>query len=147
MSYFPDLGTVTMAAAGPHVRAIGWLDADYAYETGRRLPVGWYADAMPLARNFCPAGALLRAARDEARRIAGDAGRPLAERADAEQRLSRAETRLAGACAPRAIDYVLWVLGIGLSVLALALFAMIWFDVLRRFVTLRSSGNPPPALG
>jgi hypothetical protein len=80
-------------------------------DSRRRLPLGWYADAMPLARNFCP----------------------------------RAEAQRADACAPRAIDYLLWVLGIGLSVLALALFAMIWFDVLRRFVTLRSSGNPPAA--
>jgi hypothetical protein len=116
-------------------------------DSRRRLPIGWYADAMPLARNVCPEGAPLRAVRDDARRIAGDAGRPVAERADAEVRLGRAETQLASACAPRVTDYLLWAFGIGLSVLALALFAMIWFDVLRRFVTLRSSGNPPPALG
>jgi hypothetical protein len=116
-----------------------------AIDARRRLPVGWYADAMPLARNSCPEGGPLRAARDDARRIAGDAGRPVSERTDAELRRSRAETQLANACAPRVMDYVLWALGIGLSVLALALFAMIWFDVLRRFVTLRSSGNPPAA--
>ena len=116
-------------------------------DSRRRLPIGWYADAMPLARNVCPEGAPLRAVRDDARRIAGDAGRPVAERADAEVRLGRAETQLASACAPRVTDYLLWAFGIGLSVLVLALFAMIWFDVLRRFVTLRSSGNPPPALG
>ena len=111
----------------------------------RRLPVGWYADAMPLARNFCPEGAQLRAARDEARRLAGDGGRPLAERAEAELRLSRAVSQLSSACAPRAMDYLLWLFGIGLSVLALSLFATIWFDVLKRFVAMRSAGNPPPA--
>lgn len=110
----------------------------------RRLPLGWHGDAMPLARNFCPEGAALRHARDEGRRVAGDNTRPVAERAEAELRASRAEARLTSLCAPRAMDYLLWLFGIGLSIVALALFALIWFDVLRRFVTLRSSGNPPP---
>lgn len=113
-------------------------------EARRRLPLGWYADAMPLARNFCPQGAPLRHARDEARRIAGDGTRPVAERAEAELNGSRAEAQLAGACAPRAMDYLLWLFGIGLSIAAFALFALIWFDALKRFVMLRSAGNPPP---
>lgn len=114
-------------------------------DSRRRLPLGWYADAMPLARNSCPEGAALRHTRDEGRRIARDNTRPVAERAEAELRASRAEARLAGLCAPRPMDYLLWLFGIGLSVVALALFALIWFDVLKRFVTVRSAGNPPPA--
>ncbi len=114
-------------------------------ESRRRLPLGWYDDAMPLARNFCPEGAVLRHARDEGRRIAGDNTRPVAERAEAELRASRADVRLASACAPRVMDYLLWLFGIGLSIAAIALFALIWFDALKRFVTLRSAGNPPPA--
>lgn len=110
----------------------------------RRLPLGWHADAMPLARNFCPEGAPLRAIREEARRIAGDAARSVADRADAEVRGNRAEAQLAAACSPRVMDYLLWLFGIGLSVLALSFFAMVWFDVLKRFVTLRSAGHPPP---
>lgn len=84
------------------------------------------------------------AARDEARRIAGDAARPVAERAEAEVRGNRAESQLAAACAPRPMDYLLWLFGIGLSVLALSFFATVWFDVLKRFVTLRGAGHPPP---
>jgi len=34
MSYFPDMDTVTMGAAGPHVRAIGWLDLDHPFPVG-----------------------------------------------------------------------------------------------------------------
>lgn len=113
-------------------------------DSRRRLPLGWYADAMPLSRNYCTEGAPFRQARDEGRRIAGDMSRPVAERADAEVRQNRAENQLAIACAPRITDYLLWLFGLALSVAALALFALIWFDVLRRFVTLRSSGNPPP---
>ncbi len=111
----------------------------------RRLPLGWYADAMPLARGLCPEGDLLRRARDEARRIAGDAGRPVDERTEADTRLKRAEAQLATACAPYVLDYLRWVIGIALTVLALSLFTLFWFDVLRRFVTLRSSGNPSAA--
>ncbi len=110
----------------------------------RRLPLGWHSDAMPLARNTCPEGAPLRAAGDEARRIAGDGARPVAERADAEVRGNRAESQLAAACAPRVMDYLHWLFGIGLSVLALSFLAMVWFDVLKRFVTVRSAGHPPP---
>ncbi len=110
----------------------------------RRLPLGWYADAMPRARGLCPEGSPLRRTRDEARRVAADAGRPVGERGEAEARLNRAESELAAACAPRAMDYALWLLGIGLTVIALSLFALFWFDVLKRFVTMRSSGNPPP---
>jgi hypothetical protein len=33
--YFPDLGTSTDIVAGPHVRAVGWLDADHRFPTGR----------------------------------------------------------------------------------------------------------------
>ena len=51
MSFFPDLGTVTMAAAGPHVRAIGWLDVDYPYETGKRLPVGFVGRLQTLQKS------------------------------------------------------------------------------------------------
>jgi len=32
--YFSDMGTVTMVAEGPHVRAVGWLDAAHAFPTG-----------------------------------------------------------------------------------------------------------------
>lgn len=109
----------------------------------RRLPLGWYADAMPLARGACPEGDLLRRARDEARRSAGDAGRALAERTEADARLRRAETQLAAACAPRVTDYLLWLFGLALTMVALSLGALFWFDVLKRFVTMRSSGNPP----
>jgi hypothetical protein len=42
------------------------------------------------------------------------------------------------------MDYVLWLFGVGLSVLALSFFATVWFDVLKRFVTLRGAGHPPP---
>jgi hypothetical protein len=110
----------------------------------RRLPLGWYADAMPLARNFCPEGAPLRHTRDEARRVAADGARPVAERAEADLRATRAEAQFAVACGPRVMDYLLWLFGIGLSIAAFALFALIWFDVLKRFVTLRSAGHPPP---
>jgi hypothetical protein len=34
MSHFPDMGTVTMVAAGPHVRAVGWLDPDHPFPQG-----------------------------------------------------------------------------------------------------------------
>jgi hypothetical protein len=34
MTFFPDLGTITMAAAGPHVRAVGWLDSDHEFPQG-----------------------------------------------------------------------------------------------------------------
>ncbi len=34
MCHFADLETVTMVAAGPEVRAIGWLDRGHAYPTG-----------------------------------------------------------------------------------------------------------------
>jgi hypothetical protein len=114
-------------------------------EARRHLPLGWHADAMPLARGLCPEADVLRHARDEARRIAGDAARPVGERTEADARMKRAEAQLATACAPRITDYVLWLIGIALTAIALALFALIWFDVLRRFVTLRSSGNPPAA--
>jgi hypothetical protein len=32
--YFPDMGTSTQIAEGPHVRAIGWLDASHPFPTG-----------------------------------------------------------------------------------------------------------------
>jgi hypothetical protein len=32
--YFPDLGTITQIASGPHVRAVGWLDEAHAFSTG-----------------------------------------------------------------------------------------------------------------
>lgn len=114
-------------------------------EARRRLPLGWYADAMPLSRGLCPEGDLLRRTRDEARRIAGDAARPVDERTEADVRLRRAESQLASACAPKVMDYVLWLFGIALSVLALSLFTLFWFDVLKRFVAMRSSGGPPAA--
>src|SRR5262245_26583431 len=34
MTFFADLGTLTMVAGGPHVRAIGWLDPAFAFPTG-----------------------------------------------------------------------------------------------------------------
>src|SRR6266566_3918195 len=34
MTYFPDMGTVTMVAAGSHVRAVGWLDSEHAFPQG-----------------------------------------------------------------------------------------------------------------
>jgi hypothetical protein len=59
VSYFPDLGTVTMATAGPHVRAIGWLDADYPYPTGRRLPAGFTAHLHACAGDWTRSARLL----------------------------------------------------------------------------------------
>ena len=38
MTFFPDMGNITMAAAGPHVRAIGWLDRDHQFPQGRPAP-------------------------------------------------------------------------------------------------------------
>ena len=113
-------------------------------EARRHLPLGWYADAMPLGRGLCPEADVLRHERDDARRMAGDTGRPVAERSEADARMKRAEAALATACAPRIADYLMWLIGIALSTVALTLFTLIWFDVLRRFVTMRSSGNPPP---
>jgi hypothetical protein len=34
MSWFPDMGTVTMIDAGDHVRAVGWLSAARPYAKG-----------------------------------------------------------------------------------------------------------------
>ena len=34
MSYFPDMGHVSMVASGKHVRAIGWLSSNQPYTTG-----------------------------------------------------------------------------------------------------------------
>jgi hypothetical protein len=34
MTFFPDLGTVTLIAAGPHVRAVGWLDLEHEFSKG-----------------------------------------------------------------------------------------------------------------
>jgi hypothetical protein len=34
MSYFLDMGTVTLVAAGPHVRAVGWLDSERDFPKG-----------------------------------------------------------------------------------------------------------------
>src|SRR5690242_20464181 len=34
MSYFPDMGCESMAAAGDHVRAVGWLHPGHPYTTG-----------------------------------------------------------------------------------------------------------------
>jgi hypothetical protein len=114
-------------------------------EARRRLPLGWYADAMPISRSVCPEGDLLRGARDEARRIVDDAARPVGERTEAGARLRRAESQLASVCAPRVTGYLVWLLGIALSTVALAFGALFWFDVLKRFVAMRSTGNPPPA--
>jgi hypothetical protein len=35
MTFFPDLGTETMVASGPHIRAVGWLGAVHDFPTGR----------------------------------------------------------------------------------------------------------------
>jgi hypothetical protein len=40
MTFFPDMGTITMVAAGSHVRAIGWLDRDHPFCQGN-LPPGF----------------------------------------------------------------------------------------------------------
>src|SRR5438034_4020922 len=34
MSWFPDMGTVTMIDAGDHVRAVGWLSATHPFAEG-----------------------------------------------------------------------------------------------------------------
>ena len=34
MTYYPDISEHTMVAAGPHVRAIGWLDDKHDFPTG-----------------------------------------------------------------------------------------------------------------
>ena len=34
MSWYPDLSTQTMVAAGVHVRAVGWLSSDYPFPRG-----------------------------------------------------------------------------------------------------------------
>jgi hypothetical protein len=34
MTYYPDLGETTQIASGPHVRAIGWLDAQHPFARG-----------------------------------------------------------------------------------------------------------------
>jgi hypothetical protein len=34
MSWFPDLGTVTMIVSGEHVRAIGWLSHEHPFPVG-----------------------------------------------------------------------------------------------------------------
>ena len=34
MTFFPDMGTITMVAAGSHVRAVGWLDRDHEFTQG-----------------------------------------------------------------------------------------------------------------
>lgn len=112
-------------------------------EARRRLPVGWYADAMPIARAVCPEGDTMRRTRDEAARLTEDRSRQADERAAARARLERAETHLALACAPRAGDYALWVAGILLSIVAIWFSALFWFDVLKRFMTLRGAGAPP----
>ena len=38
MTFFPDMGTITMVAAGPHVRAVGWLDRDHPFCQGDPPP-------------------------------------------------------------------------------------------------------------
>lgn len=35
MSFFPDLGTESMVAAGDHVRSIGWLHPEFPYTKGQ----------------------------------------------------------------------------------------------------------------
>jgi hypothetical protein len=59
VSYFPDLGTVTMAAAGPHVRAIGWLDGDYPYPICGRLAAGLTARLHAFAGDWSTSAKLL----------------------------------------------------------------------------------------
>ncbi len=70
--YFPDMGTVTQIAEGPHVRAVGWLDAAHPFPTGTVEPevvarilafaktwgsstraLGWPAAAGPHTCDFC----------------------------------------------------------------------------------------------
>lgn len=35
MGFIPDLAEMSMPAAGPHIRAIGWLDAKHNFPTGK----------------------------------------------------------------------------------------------------------------
>ena len=114
-------------------------------DSRRRLPIGWYADTMPIARAICPDGDPMRRTRDEARRITEDYNRPPDERTAAQARLKRARAQVALACAPRPTDYVLWVIGILISTVAIGFAAMFWFDVLKRFMMVRATGNPSPS--
>jgi hypothetical protein len=34
MTYFDDMGTATLVAAGPHIRAVGWLDSCHPFLRG-----------------------------------------------------------------------------------------------------------------
>lgn len=38
MAYYPDMGTDSLMAGGPFVRAIGWLSRDHAYSLGDVSP-------------------------------------------------------------------------------------------------------------
>lgn len=49
----------------------------------------------------------------------------------------------ARACSPEPLDYVLWLVGLILSILAIWFAAIFWFDLLKRFVSLGSAGRPP----
>ncbi len=46
-------------------------------------------------------------------------------------------------CAPAPFDYVLWLFGLLLSMLAIWFAAIFWFDLLKRFVALGSAGRAP----
>jgi len=48
MGWFPDLGTHTLIASGPHVRAIGWLSASYPFPTGDTPP-----EVLARIKQFC----------------------------------------------------------------------------------------------
>ncbi len=114
-------------------------------EARRRLPIGWYDEAMPLARAVCPEGNLLRRTRDEARRVAEDAARTAEERTQAEGTVRRTEAQLSTACAPSAAGYGFWLLGLIITGIAVSFGATLVFDLLKRIMSLRTTGAPPPA--
>jgi hypothetical protein len=51
MSWFPDLDTVTMIAAGDHVRAVGWLSAEHPFTEGI-VPIEFLARLREFARKW-----------------------------------------------------------------------------------------------
>jgi hypothetical protein len=46
MSFFPDMGTISLVAAGPRVRAIGYLDRDHPFQQGD--PPAKFRERLPL---------------------------------------------------------------------------------------------------
>ena len=48
MSWFPDMGTVTMIAEGDHVRAVGWLSDQHPFPLGDASP-----EFLERLKEFC----------------------------------------------------------------------------------------------